>query len=143
VLFLGGCPGDPVTPEVVFPEDYDATYREVRDCRRSIDHDIRYVRVLADPAAYEPYVGRTLPFPVGAVVLKLEYIDEGCTDLDRFSVMRREEPGFGGPEYMDWYFQRVNLRREVIVDNEERCTRCHSECVLVMGGYEGTCAEAP
>jgi hypothetical protein len=147
VLFLGGCPGDPVTPEVVFPEDYAATYLEVRNCRRSIDHDVNFVRVLADPAAYEPYMGRTAEFPVGAVVLKVEYVEEAdCladADIERWSVMRKEEPGFGGDEYVDWYFQRVNVRREVISDNEERCTRCHSECGVLPDGYDGTCAIPP
>src|SRR5688572_3677306 len=129
----------------MFPADYELTYREVRNCRRSIDHDLHHIRVLADPAAYEPYMGRTMPFPVGAILLKVEYDDELCTesDLVRWSVMRKEEPGFGGPDYVDWYFQRVNLRREVISDNEERCTRCHSECVTLPDSYDGTCAIPP
>jgi hypothetical protein len=36
-------PGDPP----VFPEDYAATYQEVRSCRLSVDHDLTRMRVLA------------------------------------------------------------------------------------------------
>jgi hypothetical protein len=126
----------------VFPEDYEATYREVRNCRRSIDHDNMFIRVLADPAAFDPYTGRAEPFPVGSVVLKLEYADEFCTDLDRFSAIRKEDAGFD-PASGDWYFQRVNLRREVTEDHQERCFRCHMACGRPPEGYDFTCTVEP
>ena len=123
----------------MFPADYDATYREVRNCRRSIDHDNMFIRVLADPVAYQPYLDRTAPLPVGSIVLKEEYADETCTDLARFAVMRKENEGFDALSG-DWYFQQVNLRREVIDDHNERCYRCHTSCPT---GFDSTCTDPP
>src|ERR1051326_4190739 len=74
----GGGGGSKTPP--VFPEDYSTSYQEVRNCRGpSSDHDLLYIRVLASPDALEPYNGRTLPFPTGAVVLKEQYAEDDTT----------------------------------------------------------------
>lgn len=125
--------------EPLFPEDFAATYQEVRNCRRSGDHDLNYIRILASPDAFDPYQGRTAPFPVGAVVLKPEYADEQCTDLAGFTVMRKEPAGFD-PEIGDWSWQRLTADREVLPVDEQRCIGCHRVCVAPMG-YDFTCAE--
>jgi hypothetical protein len=122
----------------VFPRDYASTYQEVRDCRRSPDHDLNYIRVLASPDAAEPYQGRVLPFPVGAVVLKEEYADDTCQDLDRFTVMRKEVAGYA-PESGDWSWQRVSRDHEVEPTDVDRCIGCHLLCAPI-DGYDFTCA---
>jgi hypothetical protein len=135
VLALG-CDGGGEAP--VFPQDYASTYQEVRDCRRSPDHDLNYIRVLASPEAVTPYQGRTLPFPVGAVVLKEEYADSTCDDLDRFTVMRKEEAGYA-PDSGDWSWQRVSRDFKVETIEELRCIGCHTLCAP-LDGYDFTCA---
>ena len=138
-LLLGaGCPTDPSGPDPIFPEEYEATYREVRDCRRSIEHDNMFIRVLADPAAYEPYMTRAQPFPAGATVLKLEYADDDCTDLDGFAVMRKEEAGYA-PDLGDWHWQGVTLDRTVDEEQSMRCSGCHTDCGEPPDGYDFTC----
>ena len=99
-LFAVGCPAPP-SVEPVFPADYASSYTEVRDCRRSPEHDLAYIRVLASEDAREVYQTRTGDFPEGAVVLKEEHADADCTDLTGWAVMRRE----GG----DWRWQEVAL----------------------------------
>jgi hypothetical protein len=132
-----GCNGEGEQP--FFPEDYAATYQEVRDCRRSGDHDLNFIRILASPEAFEPYEGRSLPFPVGAVVLKPEYADDGCQDLVGYTVMRKEAAGFD-PMSSDWSWQRVSADRKPQAFEEARCIGCHRTCVE-PSGYDLTCAD--
>src|SRR5688500_17982290 len=77
LLLCAGCPSsddDGGESDPLFPEDYAATYQEVRDCRNSSEHNLHKVRILADPELAMPaYLGRDQPFPVGAVLLKEEY----------------------------------------------------------------------
>ena len=112
---------------------YAASYLEVRDCRRSPDHDLAYIRVLASPDAADAYTARTTSFPEGAIVLKEEHADPDCTDLVRVSAMLREEG--------DWRWQQVDADGTVLEIERERCAGCHAACGVPPGGHEGTCAE--
>ena len=135
-----GC-GDDDEPTPVFPEDYAATYVEVRDCRPSTEHDFANVRVLADPLAAGPYRDRDAPFPEGAVVLKEEYDlgDVSCEgDVVRWTVMQRLAAGTSA-DTLDWYWQAVGPRRNVQSEDESRCIGCHTTCGEPPDGYEGTC----
>ncbi|HWB76047.1 MAG TPA: cytochrome P460 family protein [Nannocystaceae bacterium] len=141
---LVGCPGDDDDdgPAPLFPDDYDATYVEVRNCRTSGDHDLKNVRILADPAALAPYRDRNAPFPVGAIVLKEEYDfgDLDCTgDITQWTVMQRLMTG-SSPDTLDWTWEKVDLDRKVLEPNATRCIACHTGCGVAPDGYEGTCA---
>jgi Cytochrome P460 len=127
----------------LFPDDYAATFEEVRDCRRSADHDLSYVRVLADPAAREPYQGREQAFPEGAVVLKEEFdfADDSCSgDIVRWTVMSKLADG-AAPDNLDWRWQTVDTERSVVDEDAVRCAGCHMECQGPVVGYAGTCAD--
>lgn len=130
-------------PAPDFPADYAATYVEVRDCRSSGDHDLNYVRMLADPAALAPYQNRDAPFPVGSVVLKEEFdfTDTTCAGpIKQWTVMTRLADGTA-PTALDWRWQRVDADRNVVGVDTPRCYGCHTGCgVPSEGGYEGTCA---
>ena len=116
---LGGCPPSDTPP--AFPSDYASSYVEVRNCRRSPDHDLAYIRVLTSPEAAETYRTQTGTFAEGSVVLKEEFADPGCTDLDSFSVMVREAGA--------WRWQTVSSDRHVLEDGAlPRCIGCHSTC---------------
>lgn len=130
-LLSVGCPTPDVEP--AFPEDYAATYAEVRDCRRSPEHELAFIRVLASPDAAGVYTTRTGDFPEGSVVLKEEYADPDCVDLSGFTVMQREGD--------DWRWQDVAVDRTVMEDGAiARCAGCHARCETPPAGYRGTCA---
>lgn len=129
---LSGCPS-PSPAEPVFPADYAASYVEVRDCRRSPEHELAFIRVLASPDAAATYQARTGTFAEGAVVLKEEYVDASCTEALGWTAMRREDG--------DWRWQEVAPDRAVIEDGAiPRCATCHARCVAPDEGFEGTCA---
>lgn len=142
LVIFAACGSDTSTP-AEFPLDYAATYTEVRDCRLSVDHDMENVRVVASPSALVPYMNRTDPFPLGAVLLKEQYdrLDTSCKGpvLD-YSVMLRVTSG-NGPELMDWDWQHVSSDRAVLSEDIGRCTRCHMNCAVQGVGYAGTCEE--
>ncbi|MSP15460.1 MAG: hypothetical protein EXR73_02405 [Myxococcales bacterium] len=137
-LALTGCPLDePLTPLV--PTDWASTLVEVRDCRRSGDHDLQHVRVLADAIARPAYEARDRAFPALALLVKAEYADDACTDLVGFTAMHRE-PGFA-PATGDWRWQKLDAHREVIEDGDlPRCASCHTLCGRAPEGHDGTCA---
>jgi hypothetical protein len=142
LVALAACGSDTTVPPE-FPPDYALTYSEVRNCRLSVDHDMENVRVVASPPALVPYMNRTDPFPLGAVLLKEQYdrLDTTCAGpiLD-YSVMVRVANG-NGAMLMDWNWQHVSADRTVIAEDIGRCTRCHANCAAQGVGYAGTCEE--
>jgi hypothetical protein len=138
IILSTACPGDDAVP--LFPADYAATYAEVRDCRGSADHDLHFIRVLADPQAVAPYMGRMAPFPDGAVLLKEEH-DFGDTDCSQppigWTVMVRDG---AATDSLGWQWQKVDVNRKVVSENEARCFNCHTDCGIPPDGYLGTCA---
>jgi len=140
---LLACPGgDDDGPPPFFPEDYEASYTEVRACRGSGDHDLNNVRILVDPAARAPYEQRMAAFPLDAVVLKEEYDfgDLDCTgDITQWTVMRKLADG-SSPATLDWSWQRVDVDRKVLDPDAMRCISCHQGCGVPPDGYGWTCA---
>lgn len=144
---------DPSAPDAavpVFADDWAERYVELRDCRHSIEHDLEFIRVLADPAAAERFRACVTyeeptdpacadPFAEGAVVLKAQYRDAACTDLLRWSAVRREAaaPAEGG----GWRWQEVGADGTVRVDGAPpACVRCHQGC---EGSRDLLCAMDP
>jgi hypothetical protein len=143
-----GCADDetapPPAPAAIFAADWATSYEEVRDCRRSADHDLNFIVVLADALARDAYVDRMEPFPAGAVILKAEYADPACSDLAGFTAMRRD-PGFDPPDDDspggDWHWQRARADGTVSEDGViARCKSCHEGCGVAPDGHDGTCA---
>ena len=141
-LLAAGC-GDPdPVPAAAFPADYRSSYTQVRGCRKSGDHDLNFIRVLADPAATGPYQRRDVTFPVGSVVLKEEFdfADDTCTGaVKQWTVMVRLASG-ASASTLDWGWQRVDAQRKVVSEDEARCINCHLGCGSPPDGYQGTCA---
>jgi hypothetical protein len=149
VLALGGllaacsedAPEDEGGPAPLFPASYASTYSEVRACRSSTEHDFARVRVLADPAATPPYLGRDADFPEGSIVLKEEYDvdDTACAgDIVRWTVMQRLPTGSSSAT-LGWRWQDVDSARRVKTQDEPRCIGCHTTCGVPPEGYQGTC----
>lgn len=147
VLALAGtaCPGDDGDDggaEPFFPEDYEESYVELRNCRGSGDHDLNNIRILVDAAARAAYEGRVEPFPEGAVVIKEEYDfgDTTCAgELRQWTVMRKLPSG-SAPELLDWSWQQVDAARRVVDEDPQRCIGCHQGCGSAPDGYDGTCS---
>ena len=135
--------GNDAADEAMFPADYALTYTEVRDCRRSGDHDLRFIRVLVDPVALEPYRGRSLAFPDGAIVVKEEYPldDPTCSEMPlEWTVMRKRA---GAGDQLGWDWQRVDSERSLVEQNQPSCFGCHDPCTGSGGasGYDHTCTD--
>jgi hypothetical protein len=116
---------DSPNPVEVLPDDYRTTFVEALGCRSSSSHmNNILVRVHQDlQGVYEtgPY-----PFPQGALVVKEEYRDPGCTDLTAYSVMRKEAPS-SDPASGDWTFFKLDVRRRILEKNMPRCVSCHAQ----------------
>ena len=124
-----------------FPADYAATYTEVRACRPSGDHDLNAIRVLASPTALAPYRTRMGDFPAGAVVLKEEhdFADPTCSGpVKQWTVMQRLAPGVDAGT-LGWRWQKIDLDRRVVTQDEPRCIGCHTACGVPPDGFLGTC----
>lgn len=144
VLCVASCAEEkPVQdPAPNFPEDYRASYSEVRGCRPSGDHDLNNIRILADPAALAPYMGRAAPFPVGSIVLKEEFdfADATCSGaITQWTEMTRLESGTS-PTTLDWRWHQVDRNRKIVATDSPRCITCHTSCGEPPDGYSGTCA---
>ncbi|MBN8612248.1 MAG: hypothetical protein J0L92_16760 [Deltaproteobacteria bacterium] len=139
-VLLGGCP----SPSEPFPTDYETRWREARTpCVLSHDHELRYVRVFADDAAFLPYTTGTGTFTPGATLLKAEYDDPACTELLSYVLMVKLEPGTTPPEEHDWTWQRFDPDRTEIHDPRfipQTCLDCHDyHCAAPPYGHDYTC----
>ena len=140
-VLLAACRPDDDGVEPVFPEDYAATYQEVRGCRFSLEHDLIVVRVLASPDALAPYTGRTQPFPTGAILLKEQYAESDTTcagPIVDFTVMEKLDVG-SSPATLDWTWQKVRPDHQTVNTDIKACTQCHTSCGKAPYGYDGTC----
>ena len=164
LLSVVACKSDPAPmpdgpdPVSILPASYTATFTEVRACRGpSTEHNQKYVRVLADPAAMGPYVTRASEFPVGSVVVKEEYGENDATcagPIVDWTVMSRLATG-SSPATIDWRWQRIieatGHVQEDLPGNCEtsgvpcNCVGCHTMCGVYDAadpnnhGYLGTC----
>ena len=135
--------GDDGVETTLFPADYASTYTEVRDCRKSADHDLNNIRIVADPTALASYQERTEDFPDGSIVIKEEYdfADNDCSgEIIQWTVMVKGGAD-SSSDTLGWHWQQVNGSRNVDTENEFRCINCHTECGDAPGGFDGTCAE--
>lgn len=129
--------------QAAFPEDFAQRYHEMRDCRHSHEHELRYIRVLASESAREPYaqLSSDAPYPLGATLVKLEYDDADCTALTQYTVLQKLAKG-ASPEGGDWLWQRVSPEREVLEQGAPlACVNCHTHHCAPPRGYDLTCAE--
>ncbi len=141
-----GCGGsNPIEPDAalpIFSADYRSTFMEVRNCRLSGDHDLNDVRMLVDPNAFDAYMLRDRPFPVGSLVIKEEFEagDTTCSGPIKQWTVMLQLPAGSSPVTIDWHWQKVDASRTVLTEDEPRCYGCHKDCGKPPVGYAGTCA---
>jgi hypothetical protein len=127
----------------VFPADFEAQYEEMRDCRQSHEHELRFIRVFASPSAQAPYamLSPSTPYPPGAVLVKTEYDDAACETLLGFTAMQKLAAG-ENPDGGDWRWQKVDAPSELLEDGApERCLNCHVQHCAPPYGYDLSRAE--
>lgn len=118
---------------MVFPADYRASYRLVRDCRLSSSHP-SMIRVWVNEIGADAYLANDNPLPEGTVVIKEEYGGTSCdadTELVSWAVMGKQAAGFD-PEDGDWSWHRVVAPdRRILTDTKAGCVSCHRapECL--------------
>jgi hypothetical protein len=133
MLVLGACEDDPPdepAPEPLVPADFADTYRLVRECRSSIDHELVNIEVLVNPGAEAAYVDGVYPFAPGTTLVKREFADAACSQLVGYTAMRRLEDG-AAPEHGDWAWQRLDADLAVIELEPmaiAQCVACHTSC---------------
>jgi hypothetical protein len=133
---------EPPAPAPIFPADFQSSWQEARSCRFSHDHELRSIRVFADSAAFEPYTLWSAPYPVGATIVKIEYEDDECTEVQGLSAMQKLAKG-ADPELGDWIWQKLDAKRKVIVaeDVPARCIDCHEYHCRAPWGFDLACGE--
>ena len=137
-LLAGGCADGPsAAPQPAFPADYTDSYVEVRNCRKSADHELEQVRVLADPDAIGPYRDRAGAFPEGAIVLKEQYdaSDTTCSGpIAQWTVMQKNNEASARGE---WAFAQGAGE----AGSAQRSRGCHPHPPLEQGRALGAVLE--
>ena len=143
LAFILGCTTSSTPSEL--PSSYKTTYRQTRDCRLSIEHDLMHIKVLADGAAYAPYMNRMDPFPTDSLVVKEQYgqDDDTCTGAIQFYTVMKKLPIGTDAAAQDWTWQKVDTSFNTIDTNIKSCTNCHANCGHAPDGYDGTCTVSP
>lgn len=136
---------DESEPEPLFPEGFADQYVEMRDCRHSHEHELRFIRVFASPSAQEPYakLSADVPYPEGALLLKVEYDDFPCEDdaVLGYTVMQKLAPGTSA-DGRDWRWQKLDADRALLEDGAPfRCINCHEQHCAPPYGFDLSCAE--
>lgn len=139
---MSACAGaepQPASVEPMFDVQALTSYREARDCRNSIEHELRHVRVLVNElgaAAYDA-LDPSAPYPVGSQLVKLAYEDEACTKLVAYTAIEKRAPG-SYPAAGDWHWQRLDADLRVVEDGAPAaCVSCHRNSC--DHGYDYTC----
>jgi len=142
-LALGACGGDdggtkPPGTDLIFPENFLDTYVLVRDCRFSTEHDGLQIRVYCNPEDAARYTDGNYPFPEGCTLVKIESSDENCTQVVRYSAMRRLADG-AASSVGNWEWQRVDADFKAITETPASgCFSCHAGCTH---GRDFTCTD--
>jgi hypothetical protein len=128
-LAVGCAQVDSPNESRVLPVAYRTSFVPVRGCRPSLDHMVAIV-IRTAPDVAHIYDQGPFPFPTGALVVKEQYGDMQCTNLQEYAVMKKEEGGFD-PAGGDWQWYRLDSRQHVVESGKiPRCARCHAQCGL-------------
>lgn len=141
--------GEPAIESVV-PPDFETRWVELRDCRQSIEHELEYVRLLADADTAAMYARCVVesspcsePFATGATLVKPHYRDAQCTELTGYTAARREAPG-ESDDASGWRWQVLDADGHVERDGElADCVSCHTTLCGPGAGYDLRCVMDP
>lgn len=134
-LLLAACVEEPLAPA-----DWDTTLVEVSPCTQSGDHSGRFVRILITAGQETTYRTKSGTFPEGTLVLKPEYADERCTDLEELTAMSKAPADAKASPTLalGWWWQSMSPDLKVNERPLESCISCHRTCA---GRFDATCLE--
>lgn len=113
-----------------FPENWESTYTQVENCKKSAVHSGPYVAVWADAAGAPLYDGTDSARAAdeGTIIVKPQYSDEGCTNLTAVTVMRKGKPGTAADKG-DWEYQNLKGDGSIVEEGQVGyCVSCHTGC---------------
>jgi hypothetical protein len=123
--------------KVAFPENFRSSYKKLHDCKKSAHPSGQHVVTWMSPDGLATWAkvadapaGSTdeVVVPEGMVLVKVQYDDAKCEDLESFTVMRKLAPG-AAPAAGDWLWQQVDADGECLnCDNGSGCAGCHAPC---------------
>lgn len=125
-------------PEVVFTENFRATYKKVASCKKSAHPQADYIETWMSPAGKATWDAMavqlanqdtsTVVFPEDTVFVKAQFEDSACEDLVNFTVMKKLKEGTA-TKYGDWKWQFVGDDGACFnCDAATDCSGCHSGC---------------
>ncbi|MEN9578106.1 MAG: hypothetical protein RJA70_1115 [Pseudomonadota bacterium] len=154
VSALPGCaePKPETDPRLVFDlATVEAEFEEVVPCKKSHEHDLRHVRIVADERSADIFkrcvtqagAGRCVEeaFPKDSLFVKYEYEHAGCKDNDlvSYTATLKLEPG-SYEAGRDWHWQRASRSLEVEADGApDVCLRCHINHCDEPHGFDLRC----
>jgi hypothetical protein len=98
----------------------------VRDCRPSIDHDLRRILIRVETDMTDRYERGPYPLPPGALIIKEEFDDPDCAVRVGWTLMQKQPAGYA-PGFGDWRWQRLDAQGKVLQDGRlPRCASCHA-----------------
>lgn len=126
-LMLGACSRTLDVP-VMVPETLQQEFVPVTTCALSQHPAHEYVVTWVSKDAEAQWRSGKGPLPQGAVLVKSQYKDARCTELARYTVMRKGPPGTA-PASGDWIWQHVDRKRGVRQHGQlAGCINCHKVC---------------
>jgi hypothetical protein len=121
-----GCDPAPTGPPSLLPADLATRFVTVRDCRPSIDHDLRRILIRVETTMTERYERGPYPLPPGTLIVKEEFDDPDCATRAGWTLMQKQPPGYDARSG-DWRWQRLDAQGQVLEDGRlARCSSCHA-----------------
>jgi hypothetical protein len=104
-----------------FPENYRQTYTQVTPCRVSEEHSSPYYLMHVNKEAVDMFKKSGQPYAPGTVMVKGQFDDKECNNLQRWTVMRRHKTG--------WHWQNVKKNGKIAEQGKVAyCMDCHENC---------------
>jgi hypothetical protein len=134
-----GCDPTSPEPESLLPAALAADFVTVRDCRPSIDHDLRRILIRVEAGMTERYERGPYPLPSGTLIVKEEFDDPDCATRAGWTLMQKQPPGYDA-RAGDWRWQRLDAQGKVLEDGRlTRCSSCHADSACRARDF--ACAE--
>ncbi|HMY15620.1 MAG TPA: cytochrome P460 family protein [Polyangium sp.] len=116
-----------IDPNAFFPQDYETQMSLVGDCRVSSTHSDPYYKFYVTTSSKDAFVAG-MPLPEGTVLLKAQYRDKTCEELNRWTVMKKREAGFDAANN-DWEWQNIDPEGQIAEQGKlGYCASCHTPC---------------
>lgn len=116
-----------IDPNAFFPQDYETSFAQIGACRKSAVHSDPHYLLHVNTSSKDAF-SAGMPLPEGTVLVKTQYQDDSCSDLSRWTVMKKREAGYD-PMNADWEWQNLDGEGKVAEQGKVvYCASCHAGC---------------